>query len=45
MLTCRPFGPDGGEVVTVGSTDWVFGLASDPAVMQVTANVLAHLAP
>ena len=44
MLTCRPFGPDGGEVVTVGSTDWVFGLASDPAVMQVTANVLGHLA-
>jgi hypothetical protein len=40
MLTCRPFGPDGGEVVTVGTTDWVFGLASDPAVGQVTANVL-----
>jgi hypothetical protein len=43
MLTCRPFGPDGGEVVTVGTTDWVFGLASDPAVAQVTANVLARL--
>jgi hypothetical protein len=40
MLTCRPYGPDGGDVVTVGSTDWVFGLASDPAVRQVTANVL-----
>jgi hypothetical protein len=40
MLTCRPFGPDAGEVVTVGSTDWVFGLASDAAVQRVTANVL-----
>jgi hypothetical protein len=40
MLTCRPVGSDGGEVVTIGSTDWVFGLASDPAVRQVTANVL-----
>lgn len=46
MLTCRPFGSDGGEVVTVGSTDWVFGLASDPAVQQVTANVLdRHTVP
>jgi len=44
MLTCRPFGPDGGEVVTVGTTDWVFGLASDPAVMRVTANVLDRFA-
>jgi hypothetical protein len=40
MLTCRPFGRDGGEVVTVGTTDWVFGLADDPAVARVTANVL-----
>ena len=40
MLTCRPFGPDGGEVVTIGTTDWVFGLADDPAVGRVTANVL-----
>ncbi len=39
MLTCRPFGDDGGEVVTIGSTDWVFGLG-DPAVAQVTRNVL-----
>ncbi len=30
----------GGEVVTVGTTDWVFGLAEDPAVRRVTANVL-----
>jgi hypothetical protein len=42
MLTCRPFGPDGGEVVTVGTTDWVFGLA-DPAVARVTSNVLVRL--
>jgi hypothetical protein len=40
MLTCRPFGTDGGEVVTVGTTDWVFGLAADRAVGKVTANVL-----
>ena len=40
MLTCRPFGAAGGEVVTVGTTDWVFGLANDPAVARVTANVL-----
>ena len=42
MLTCRPAGADGGEVVTVGSTDWVFGL-KDPAVGRVTSNVLEHL--
>jgi hypothetical protein len=40
MSTCRPYGPDGGEVVIVGSTDWAFGLADDPAVARVTANVL-----
>jgi hypothetical protein len=40
MLTCRPFGDDGGEVVTIGSTDWVFGLAGDPLVGQVTRNVI-----
>jgi hypothetical protein len=39
MLTCKPFGPGSGEVVTIGSTDWVFGL-DDPAVAQVTRNVL-----
>ncbi len=43
MLTCRPFGRDAGEVVTVGTTDWVFGLAGDPAVARVTANVVQHL--
>ena len=42
MLTCRPFGPAGGEVVTVGSTDWVFGLTSDPHVQQVTRNIVEH---
>ncbi len=40
MLTCRPFGSDGGEIVTVGTTDWVFGLADDPAVQRVTQNAL-----
>ncbi len=43
MMTCRPFGPAAGEVVTVGTTDWVFGLADDPAVARVTANVLDRL--
>lgn len=51
MVVCRPFGrpPDppvggaaGGEVVTIGTTDWVFGLATDPAVARVTRNVLAR---
>jgi hypothetical protein len=40
MLTCRPFGDRGGEVVTVGTTDWVFGLGRDGAVDRVTTNVL-----
>jgi len=40
MLVCRPFGEAGGEVVTVGTTDWVFGLADDAAVQRVTANAL-----
>jgi hypothetical protein len=40
MLVARPFGASGGEVVTIGTTDWVFGLADDPAVGQVTRNVL-----
>ena len=40
MLTCRPFGASGGEVVAVGSTDWVFGLAFDPHVQQVTRNII-----
>jgi hypothetical protein len=40
MLTCRPYGDEGGEVVTIGSTDWVFGLAGDPLVGQVTRNVI-----
>ncbi|MBK5330551.1 MAG: hypothetical protein JJD93_01175 [Ilumatobacteraceae bacterium] len=42
MLTCRPYGDDGGEVVTIGSTDWVFGLAGDSLVGQVTRNVIDH---
>jgi hypothetical protein len=40
MLTCHPYGDAGGEVVTVGTTDWVFGLPHDVAVARVTANVL-----
>jgi hypothetical protein len=40
MSTCRPYGRDGGEVVIVGSTDWVFGLADDLPVGRATANVL-----
>jgi hypothetical protein len=39
---CRPYGSDGGEVVTIGSTDWVYGLAGDPAVAQVTRNAIAR---
>jgi hypothetical protein len=42
MLTCRPFGGDGGEVITIGTTDWVFGLAGDPFVARVTRNVIDH---
>ncbi len=42
MLTCRPYGAGGGEVVTVGTTDWVFGLAGDPLVARVTRNVIDH---
>jgi len=43
MLTCRPHGEQGGQVATVGTTDWVFGLAADHQVGKVTANVLDHL--
>ncbi len=44
MLTCRPFGESGGEIITIGTTDWVFGLADDDAVARVTANVLDRFA-
>ncbi len=40
MVVCRPYGREGGEVVTIGTTDWTFALADDPAVAQVTRNVL-----
>ena len=43
VLTARPAGDTGGQVVTVGSTDWVFGLASDEQVARVTANALDRL--
>jgi len=42
MVVCRPFGATGGEVITIGSTDWVFGLADDPAVARVTRNAVEH---
>jgi hypothetical protein len=41
MLTCRPF-DGGGQVVTVGTTDWVFALG-DPAVDRVTSNIVERL--
>ena len=37
-----PGNAPGGQVVTIGTTDWVFGL-QDPTVSQVTANVLRRL--
>lgn len=40
MVVCRPQGEGGGEVVTLGTTDWLFGLADDRLVSQVTANIL-----
>ena len=43
MVECRPFGADGGTVVTIGTTDWVFGLSSDRMVARVTENALAKL--
>jgi hypothetical protein len=43
IVTCRPFGRAGGQVVTVGSTDWVFGLAGDAQVGAVTGNALRRL--
>jgi hypothetical protein len=43
VLTCRPFGAGGGAVLTVGSTDWVFGLAADPLVQHVTGNAIRRL--
>jgi len=39
-LDQRPYVLAGGEVVVIGTTDWVFGLAVDAAVSKVTANSL-----
>jgi len=39
----HPFGLTGGRVVTVGTTDWVFGLASDAQVQAITANAISTL--
>ena len=43
LLTCRPFGASGGQVVTAGSTDWVFGLAGDASVKRVSLNAVIRL--
>lgn len=41
MMVTRPNGADrGGEVVVIGTTDWVFVLADDPAVDRITRNIL-----
>ncbi len=40
-----PFGRDRGQVVTIGTTDWVFGLPDDPAVARVTENALRAPGP
>ncbi len=40
MAEVHPFGPDAGQVITVGTTDWAFGLPDDPDVVQVTRNAL-----
>ncbi len=40
VAVVRPFGAGGGEVITIGTTDWVFGLPDDPTVVQVTRNAL-----
>jgi hypothetical protein len=41
ILTCRPGGA--GQVVTVGGTDWVFGLQRDELVQKVTGNTIIRL--
>ena len=43
MVETRPFGASGGTVITVGTTDWSFGLGTDRAVEQVTHNALSRL--
>jgi hypothetical protein len=43
MVECQPYGQSGGRVVTIGTTDWVFGLASDAMVARVTENALSEL--
>ncbi len=43
MMTTKPFGQGGGEVITIGTTDWVFGLADDALVATVTGNVMDRL--
>jgi len=45
IVETRPFGESGGTVITVGTTDWSFGLGTDAAVEQVTRNALNHITP
>ncbi|MEZ5218210.1 MAG: hypothetical protein R2715_16890 [Ilumatobacteraceae bacterium] len=44
MVVCHPCGSGGGEVVTIGTTDWVFGLG-DRFVDQVTRNAIGRFRP
>ncbi len=37
------FGSTGGTVVNAGTTDWAYGLDTDPLVQQITANLLERL--
>ena len=40
MLVHHPYPADGGHVVVIGTTDWVFGLADDPTVSRITRNAI-----
>jgi hypothetical protein len=40
LVCCPDLGPGSGEVVVVGTTDWVYGLGDDEAVERVTGNIL-----
>ncbi len=42
VLGCRPGRDGAGTVVTVGCTDWAYGL-DDPAVDRVTRNIVERL--
>ena len=42
VLGCRPGRDGAGTVVTVGCTDWAYGL-DDPAVDRVTCTIVERL--